>query len=276
MKPPAPWLVGHRGAMAYAPENTRASFEKAWRLGVDAVECDVHLSQDGVPVVLHDATLDRTTSGRGTVRGKKWRELRRLDAGAWFGPSFRGEPLWRLQDLLAWAKFKKGRSGAPLGLLIEIKKSSTPRAVAEAVVRAVRARGFLRRVLVISFDGAALRAVKTLCPALPTGFLLSTLAAGWDGTVSRLGADGVFPRYTFIGPALVARVKKRGWFLGTWTVNQSADMRRLARWGVDAIASNVPDRLARAVHSIGSPRLSRKSGLLKENLFLPRSLSNRP
>ncbi len=80
------WIVGHRGAMGHAPENTRASFETALRLGADAVECDVHRSKDGETVVLHDGTLDRTTSGRGPVRARTWTQLQKLDAGAWFGP----------------------------------------------------------------------------------------------------------------------------------------------------------------------------------------------
>src|SRR5215218_3697295 len=88
-----PLIVGHRGAMGYAPENTFAAYERAVALGADAVECDVHLSADGVPVVIHDHTLDRTTSGRGLVRDHTLAQLRALDAGAFFGPEFAGQRL---------------------------------------------------------------------------------------------------------------------------------------------------------------------------------------
>ena len=245
MKEGATWVVGHRGAMAYAPENTRASFEKAWRLGVDAVECDVHLSRDGRPIVLHDATLDRTTSGRGPVRQKTWAELRSLDAGSWFGRAFAGEPLWRLDDLLRWAKPKKGRSGAPLRLLIEIKKSNTPRPLADAVGALLRTHGMIRRSVVISFDARALGRVKNQYPRVVTGFLFSEPLARLDAVMTTLRADGIFPRFSLITPALADRARRRGWFLGTWTVNTGAEARRLRALGVNAIASNVPDRLAR-------------------------------
>src|SRR5215213_901611 len=88
-----PLIVGHRGAMGYAPENTLASFERAVALGVDAVECDVHLSADGVPVVIHDHTLDRTTDGHGLVADHTLAQLKALDAGAWRGAEFAGQRL---------------------------------------------------------------------------------------------------------------------------------------------------------------------------------------
>src|SRR5207247_1736958 len=97
-----PLIVGHRGAMGYAPENTFASYERAVALGVDAVECDVHLSADGVPVVIHDHTLDRTTDGRGPVRDHTLEQLKRLDAGAWRGAEFAGQRLPTLDELLGW------------------------------------------------------------------------------------------------------------------------------------------------------------------------------
>src|SRR5690349_24766663 len=91
--PGRPLIVGHRGAMGYAPENTFASYERALVLGADAIECDVHLSADGVPIVIHDHTLDRTTDGQGPVRDRTVAELKRLDAGAWRGPEFAGQRL---------------------------------------------------------------------------------------------------------------------------------------------------------------------------------------
>src|SRR5919199_4154952 len=84
-------VVGHRGAMGHCPENTLASFARALELGADWIECDVHLSRDGVPVVIHDETLDRTTSGHGPVHAHTLAELKRLDAGAWFGAGFAGQ-----------------------------------------------------------------------------------------------------------------------------------------------------------------------------------------
>src|SRR5919202_3540380 len=84
-------VVGHRGAMGHCPENTLASFARALELGADWIECDVHLSRDGVPVVIHDETLDRTTDGHGLVAEHTLAELKQLDAGAWFGAAYAGQ-----------------------------------------------------------------------------------------------------------------------------------------------------------------------------------------
>src|SRR5688572_14064462 len=97
-------VVGHRGAMGYCPENTMASFQRALELGADWIEFDVHLTRDGGIAVIHDETVDRTTSGRGLVKEHTLAELRQLDAGAWFGAEFAGEPIPSLDDVLAWAR----------------------------------------------------------------------------------------------------------------------------------------------------------------------------
>src|SRR5919197_4354903 len=98
-----PLVVGHRGAMGYAPENTLASFELAVEQGADVVELDVHLSRDGQVVVIHDEQLDRTTDGRGLVGDRTLDELKRLDAGSWFDPRFAGQRIPTLHEVLAWA-----------------------------------------------------------------------------------------------------------------------------------------------------------------------------
>src|SRR5215471_12590471 len=97
------WVVGHRGAMGYCPENTLASFERGLELGADWIELDVHLSRDGQLIVIHDETLDRTTSGHGLVRDHTLAELKRLDAGAWFGAEYAGQRIPTLDEVLDWA-----------------------------------------------------------------------------------------------------------------------------------------------------------------------------
>lgn len=240
------WIVGHRGAMSHAPENTRASFETALRLGADAVECDVHRSKDGETVVLHDGTLDRTTSGRGPVRTRSWTQLRKLDAGAWFGPRFTNERLWRLGDLVRWARGKKTRAGRPLKLIVEIKRSpDSPRRLPGAVVEILSAGRMLDRTTVISFDPRAVRAVKKLCPALRTGLLFSDPLPGLARRMAALGADAIFPKHTLIDRALMATARRHGWFVGTWTANETAELRRLSSLGVHAAATNCPERAPR-------------------------------
>ncbi len=232
--------------MAYVPENTRESFEKAWALGADAVECDVHLSKDGEVVVIHDATLERTTDGRGRVRDHAWVQLRRLNAGRWFSERFAKERLWRLDDLARWARAKKGRSGGALQLIVEIKSSpDSPRRIPAAVVRILTAAKMTSRALVISFDPRAVRETKRLRPKLRTGLLFSKPLRGLEGRMTRLKADAVFPKHTLLTPSLLRHARRRGWFVGAWTVNDRREMRRVKDLGVDAVASNFPDRLAR-------------------------------
>src|SRR5260370_12880151 len=108
-------VSAHRGASGYAPENTLAAFRLAQQLGADMVEFDVHLTADDRLVVIHDDTLERTTTGRGYVRDHSWDEIARLDAGVWYGPKFAGERVPLLDEALAWA----GPAGMPLALALK-------------------------------------------------------------------------------------------------------------------------------------------------------------
>lgn len=237
-------LIGHRGAAGHAPENTRAAFARGLALGADALECDVHLSKDGVPVVIHDDILDRTTSGRGPVRGMPWSALRVLDAGSWFGPTFRGERLWRLSDLLAWAKTRRTRRGRPVELVIEIKRpDDRPHpGIADKVAREVRRYGLVRRCTVISFDHGAAARAKTLAPGLRVGLLYRETPTDLVRRMARTGADAIFPRRHLVTPALVTDAHGRGWLVGTWTADPASEIRRLRAAGVDALATNFPER----------------------------------
>jgi glycerophosphoryl diester phosphodiesterase len=237
--------------MGYAPENTRASFEEGWRRGADAVECDVHLSRDKEVVVIHDATLDRTTDGRGPVCRQPWAVLKTVDAGGRHSPAFAGERLWRLRDLLAWAKAKKSQDGNPFRVVVEIKgdPAASP-GLADRVVGEIRRAGFVRRTIVISFDHSAARRVKRLCPLLQTGLLFSKPPPNLPSRMARAGADAVFPRHNLVDEGFLREARRRGYFVGTWTVNERPEMDRLIRLGVNAIASNFPDRLRGAVDEI--------------------------
>lgn len=240
-----PLWIGHRGAMGHAPENTRASFEAGLRLGADAVECDVRLAKDGRLIVIHDDRLDRTTSGRGPVSKKNWAELAGLDAGSWFAKSFAGERLWRLDDLVRWAKNRRTRSGTPLQLVVEIKAEGRgARPLADRVVAVLRRTGMIRRSFVISFNHGEASRAKTRCPGLRTGLLFSQTPADLARRMEQTRANAIFPRYNLIDASLMAEARRHGWFVGTWTVNKKTDMKRLVALGVNAIATNFPERTA--------------------------------
>lgn len=239
-------IIGHRGAMGHAPENTRASFEAGLRLGADALECDVHLSKEGRLVVIHDDRLDRTTNGHGAVSERTWKELRGLDAGSWFGKAFAGERLWLLEHFLNWAKKGRTRSRAPLQVIVEIKSNpSVPVALADQVVSLLRHTGMVRRAFVISFNHREVARAKALCPKLRTGLLFSQIPQDLSHRMEWTHADAVFPRFKLVTPEWVNLVHSRGWFVGTWTVNKIQDMKRMMGLRVDGMASNFPEKAVR-------------------------------
>ncbi len=247
-KDPSPpvLIIGHRGAMGHAPENTRASFEAGLRLGAEAVECDVHLSKDGQPVVIHDETVDRTTNGRGLVRKKIWADLQRLDAGSWFGRGFAREKLWRLDDLFDWAKSRRTKTGALLQVVVELKTNSgNARSLVQQTVAVLKKRGMVGRVILISFNPKAMTQAKVSCPRLRTGLLLRTIPQDLPRRMALSRAEWVFPRFTLLTDRFTREARQRGWFVGTWTVNERLDLKRVLRLRVNAIASNFPERLVR-------------------------------
>jgi glycerophosphoryl diester phosphodiesterase len=243
--------VAHRGGAALAPENTLAAFQQARQWPIDAIELDVQMSRDGHLVVFHDHTVERLTEGRGNILDLDLADLQALDAAAHFPggwPQTQRIPL--LCDVL------QGAQGAGLQVHIEIKQGERAGVpvrspgIAEAVVQEVRTAGMLRQVLVISFDWDVLSHVKALEPALPTGALVA--ASTWQprtaDALSRL-LEKIRPRQCewigiedcLVTPEMPDFCHAQGFLLGVWTVNDLADLHRLARAGVDALTSDRPD-----------------------------------
>ncbi len=243
-----PLIIGHRGAMGHAPENTLASFDLGRRMGADFLECDVHLSKDKKLVVLHDETLDRTTSGTGLVGKLPWSKLKKLDAGAWFHRKFRGQKILTLDDLLAWIKPKRSASGLPLRFVLELKTEYVPYlGIEEAAVKALNKFDMGGRTIVISFNHGSVKRVKILDRALRAGILFHEPLPDLLARVKAMRADGIFPRRHLVTPAMARFARKHKLFLGTWTVNEPDEMKKMVRLGVDAVATNFPDRLAKII-----------------------------
>ncbi|HEY7062464.1 MAG TPA: glycerophosphodiester phosphodiesterase [Chloroflexota bacterium] len=233
--------MAHRGGAGLAPENTLAACRLALALGVDAVELDVRLARDGVPVALHDATLDRTTGAGGRLADWAAADLRALDAGSTFaGRRFPPEPPPTLAAVLALVA---GRAG----LHVELKGDPrVPDRLVAAVAAELRAQRPAADVLLSSFDWDALRAARRLAPGVPLGALTATWPARSPAALGRLAADGVTwlgLRYAALTPARLAVARAAGLRLGVWTVNHPAALRRAVALGVDAITTDRPDRL---------------------------------
>ncbi|MBI3972758.1 MAG: glycerophosphodiester phosphodiesterase [Chloroflexi bacterium] len=233
-----PLVVAHRGASGLAPENTLAAFRLALEASAPAVECDVHLSTDGVPVVIHDAQVDRTTFGFGSVALLSYAAVRRLDAGSWFGEAFAGERIPTLDEVLATCA---GRAR----VFVELKAGGGTALVDAALAAIARVSG--TEIAVISFDPSIVRDVATRRPSLPVGYLVSAakVAAAGPAATSRqtvdLGAGFLSPQHTAASPALVEAAHRAGLPVGVWTVDDPALLERLAALGVDAITTNRPE-----------------------------------
>jgi glycerophosphoryl diester phosphodiesterase len=226
------WVVGHRGAMGYCPENTLASFERGLELGADWIELDVHLSADGELIVIHDETLERTTNGHGLVREHTLAELRTLDAG-------NGQRLMTLDEVLDWA------SGRETVVDIEIKNAPVYYAgIEDAVVASVRKAEMLEQVIVISFDHTAVKRVKTLEPRIATGVLYACRPTdGGVGLAHAAGADAVLPHWAYVTADDVALAHAADLAVAPWASSDPVVLRHLIACGVDAIGTNHPDVL---------------------------------
>ena len=239
LKPwPYPRWIAHRGAGKLAPENTLAAFRLGAVHGYRMFECDAKLSADGVVFLMHDATLDRTTSGHGTGGVQPWNALSQLDAGGWHSRAFAGEPLATLENL---ARFCLANSHL---LNIEIKPTpGTERVTGEAVAQlAARLwQGAAIPPLLTSFQTESLEGAKAVQPELPRGLLLDTLQDGWLATATGLGCAAVVCNHALWDATTVAQVHGAGMRALSYTVNDEWAAERLTELGTDGIITDRVD-----------------------------------
>jgi len=240
---PYPLWIAHRGAGKLAPENTLAAFRVGAGHGYRAFECDVKLSADGVPFLLHDSTLERTTSGQGTASLLDWHALSQLDAGGWHSRAFAGEPVPGLDGIAAYCI----RNGFALN--IEIKPTpgdevTTGRVVATEVARLWAGQAV--PPLLSSFSPEALRAARDADARWPRALLLDTLRDGWFDEARALGCVAVVTNYRVMDAALIARLHGAGLRALVYTVNDVAEAQRLLAIGIDGLITDAVDRFAPA------------------------------
>ncbi len=248
-----PFWIAHRGAGRLAPENTLAALRAGAAQGYRAFECDVKLSADGHPFLLHDTTLQRTCGVAGIAGERSWAELSRLDAGGWHGRNHAGEPIPHLDAIARYCR----RNGFALN--IEIKptpgrESDTGRAVAEAARRLWGAdAGDGAQLLLSSFRAEALAAARDADPAIPRALLFDhdgDAGAGIArviGEARALGAVAVVGDYASLGQAAIAQAHAAGLRVLAYTVNDPAPARQLAAAGIDGLITDAVDRFAPGV-----------------------------
>jgi len=226
------FLYAHRGASAQAPENTLAAFRQAIVSGADGVELDVHLSADGVPVVIHDTTLERTTDGGGPVGRYTAAELEAMDAGSWFAQEFAGEPVPTLRQVL---ELLAGR----LRINVEIKDADAALATLAVLEDFPSAE-----VVISSFDHAALKELRCADQQIPLAVL--SAAAGWHRLLCKtldIGASALHLRADLVTRPLVTRFCEAGLPVYAWTVDDPDRVRSLLRAGIAGLFTNDPQNL---------------------------------
>ena len=231
--------IAHRGASGSAPENTLAAFKKAIAIGVDAVELDLHGTADGEVVVIHDPTLDRTTTDSGPVNQTPLETIKRADAGSWFSTDFGGEPVPTLEAALACI-------GKNAIAVLEIKDPL----ITEAVIAKIHETQTLDMSVIISFHTTVLETVRAVEPRIPTGWLIGNHDPQASPVqlcqqLGQLGSPLLNVNYQRITAEFAYEVHRRGIALWCWTVDDLVSMREMRKLGVQGITSNYPERFAK-------------------------------
>jgi len=238
---PYPLWVAHRGAGKLAPENTLAAFRVGASHGYRAFECDVKLSADGLTFLLHDATLERTTTAQGKAGERSWSELSRIDAGAWHSRAFAGEPIPSL-DAVAHYCIRNG-----FALNIEIKPTPGENIETGRVVAIDAERlwsGVTVKPLLSSFQPDALAAAQAAVPTLPRALLLDELRSGWFDEAKNLACVAEVANHKLLDAGVIAQIHAAGMRSLCYTVNETADAQRLLAAGIDGLITDAVDRFS--------------------------------
>jgi len=245
MTAPAPWpyprLCAHRGAGTLAPENTLTAMRVGHAHGYGMVEFDVKLAADNVTFLLHDATLERTTSGRGRADALPWRELSRLDAGGWHSAKYAGEMLPTFASIARWARAH--------GVACNVEIKSMPgrereTGAAVALDAAALWRDAEILPLLSSFDEASLDAARDAAPQLPRALLVDEVPEDWRDRLRALQCVALDANHEALNAEIVKAAHSGGFRVCCFTPNDPARVAELAGWGVDTIITDAVDQIA--------------------------------
>lgn len=232
---PAIQVIAHRGYSARAPENTLAALDLAVRRGADGVEFDLHTASDGEPVLIHDATLDRTTNGTGPVEALTSEELGGLDAGTWFADAYAGEPVPALAEALA------GPAAGVDVIYAEVKATRRP-ADLDRIAEIVRDSGVFDRTVFISMDWEALDRIRVVEPSARIGYIVEAADRSDEAFTRATGDPGALldfdARILLSDPSLTRRADEAGIDMAVWTVNDAKQATALHELGVRRFTTN--------------------------------------
>lgn len=233
----SPLVIAHRGASVFAPENTLAAFRLAKEQGAHAIEFDVKLTNDEKVVVLHDATLERTTSGKGPLSSFSYEEIKRLDAGSSFGPEFANEKIPTLEQVFEHV-------GSKMLMNIELTNYASPfDALAAKVLQIVRSAGNESQILFSSFSAITLIRARRKAPDIPIGLLVHKLTPIWLTALYKrlLKYEYFHPQDGMVTASLIDKIRDKKIGVNVWTVNDQSRMRALIEMGVSGLITDNPE-----------------------------------
>lgn len=230
--------IAHRGFSGRFPENTLLAFQEAERAGCDGIELDIHLTRDGVPVIIHDENIRRTTDGEGQVSSFTLGELQAFNASAAWKGEHPFQQIPTLEEYFQWVQ------GTRLITNIELKNSVIDYpGLEEKAVALIRKFHLEERIIFSSFNHLSIQRCKRIAPEITCGLLYSCWLAGPGAYAVKTGAECLHPHFISLIPETLAEIRSQKVRINAWTVNEETDMRRLIDEGIDGIITNFPDKL---------------------------------
>ena len=243
-------VIAHRGASAYAPENTLSAFKLAIEMRAEMIELDVAFSKDGVPVVIHDETLDRTTSGKGLVVNHTLAELKKMDTGSWFGAKFKGEPFPTLEEVLI---LTRGKIAVNIEIKHEAVTDEAKGGIVDKALSIVKSVGVQDQVIFSSFDYRVMEHLNKLAPAMPKAILYEKSQSDDElpsQLVEKYKVDAFNCSYKQLSDEWLKNLKNHDIPFMVYTVNDDERMRELVEKGAAGIFSDKPDVLKTIVDNL--------------------------
>ncbi|WP_411681126.1 glycerophosphodiester phosphodiesterase [Clostridium thailandense] len=238
--------IAHRGFSGRYPENTMLAFRKAVEAGCDGIETDLHMTKDGVIVICHDETIERTTNGRGFIYDYSYEELCKFDAGIKFDEEFRGEKIPSIDEFLEYVKDKN------LLINLELKNDVIHyEKLEKKVIEKIYEFKLKKNVIISSFNHYSMVRVKEYDDKVKTGLLCLATLYNVHDYVKTVGADAVHPFFlSMMDKKVVECIKKNEIRINAYTVNEEKDMKKLIDLGIDGIITNYPDKLKKILISL--------------------------
>ncbi|RLL48142.1 glycerophosphodiester phosphodiesterase [Oceanobacillus piezotolerans] len=241
-------IYAHRGASKYAPENTMAAFELAYKMQADGIETDVQLTKDNIPILIHDEKLSRTTNGIGLVKDYTYHELKELDAGNWFGNNYSGQIIPTLEEFLAWVRYK------PLKVNIELKNNKIDYKNLEFIVYdMLKAYKLLDKTVLSTFNPLSVNRLKALNQYIEIALLTSRKNKNLVTSARHLGANALHIKYRLLTSRIIEESKMANMKVRVYTVNTSPSIYKSFDLGCNGIFTDVPD-IARTIRREHYPK----------------------